>query len=533
MNKQFLDKIMNLPIKVMAQLLKNYDYQHFALNDSPITDQEYDALESAYLRRIEIEDVEIPYVPGTVDYKIRQVPHIIPMGSLNRVYDNDGLLKWLGKYEPFTLINWSLKLDGIAYSATYLNGKLLNVLTRGKKIAGEDITVVLKDLSDIPLEIAIDGQVIIRGEIFITNKDFKAISGNLTDKYPTARHLTAGIIASGKSHGAKLLCSVCKIYIDGEIGKSLQKDIIDLCSKTTFIYNKYSVSHVSEVPDIIEGYITELLKNGHEWPFDGVVLSTEGYSGVPSKSWNKPRDLLAYKLPSARTETEILSLSYDVKQNGQIIVKGLIRPVKVGPVIAATANLHNTNIVEFHNYYPGKKVFAELTGDAVITIKPMKDAPMVDRVNIKQCPYCEGKLRYVANMAFCINAADADERPACIGAHHIMINRFFSSTGINLTGVGPVQLREIAVTNPFMMPSDIIRELLRRNEVGLNVALLTDLDARTTRSIVYGFGSLPLKYTDADAKKFYDHLPAYVRSEINALTVYSDKLKTLIKRAGS
>lgn len=532
MNMQLIDKIKKLPINVIAQYIKNYDYSYFILNKQLITDQTYDAIESIYNKKLKESDIEAPYVPGTASYKIRQVPHTIPMGSLNRVYDIEGVDKWLKKYEPFDLITISLKLDGIAYSATYQDGNLINVLTRGGKTSGEDITIIVKDITKIPTKIKTKGTIVIRGELFIPVKDLDLLNKNRLEPYPTPRHAVGAMLISGKNNGVEVLCSICKVYVNGKIGKSLQRDIINYSSLDGFVYNPYTVTHVEVVSDVLSKKVEDIMLNGHHWPYDGFVLSTDGDSGVPSKSWNKPRDLLAYKLPSARAITTITEHYYDIKQDGQIIVKGKLKPVKVGPVTAVTANLHNTKMAFKDNYYPGKRVYAELTGDAVITIKPLKGSKIVEVVEPKECPFCKGHLVSISGMLHCYNAVNSEDKPLCFGAHMVLIKRFFSSSGINLTGFGPKKLKEVMGDNNLMMPSEIIEKLLITNPQGLNSELLLDLDVRTERSIVYGFGSLPLKFNKEDAIKFYNSLPEFQKDELMKLTKYSGKLLRLLIMAG-
>ncbi|HQH32313.1 MAG TPA: NAD-dependent DNA ligase LigA, partial [Petrotogaceae bacterium] len=177
--------IVNEYEQLKNEVLK-HNYRYFVLSDPVISDEEYDKL---FKRLVEIETL-YPQIksPDSPSFRVgsaavsgfAKVPHSMPMLSLDNTYNdddikafNDRVLKGLDGQAPEYLCE--LKIDGVSISLSYKKGVLVQALTRGDGITGEDVTMNIKTLHSIPLKLNTDVDLQIRGEVYMPNKEFERI----------------------------------------------------------------------------------------------------------------------------------------------------------------------------------------------------------------------------------------------------------------------------------------------------------------------------------------------------------------------
>ena len=172
-------------IRELVDLLNKYNYEYYTLDNSSVSDYEYDrlmqelmALESKYPNYI-LPDSPTQRVGGIILDEFTKVTHKIPLLSLSNVFNEEEIRKFDERIrkeniEPEYICE--LKIDGLSISLTYEHGLLVRGATRGDGVVGEDITNNVKTIKAIPLKINKDIDIEVRGEIFISKKEFNKIN---------------------------------------------------------------------------------------------------------------------------------------------------------------------------------------------------------------------------------------------------------------------------------------------------------------------------------------------------------------------
>lgn len=427
--------------------LNDADYTYWTLNEQCMTDIEYDTLVSV----ITEEDGE----PSAYKYEAADgselITHVDPMHSLIRGYDIHSVTKWLAflKKQGITNVSLSLKVDGVAYSAIYNRGRLISAATRGTGTVGHDITNKMVTMGVLPHSVKESFTGEVRGELYVSRSDF--ISANLErDRpYPTARHAAAGILSKGQGRLSATIYYT-DLVSDGE--EALVDDSRIMAAKILGLQPLHCIEDTSDVVNALIEFRDSLLANGfQDVPYDGIVLTVANVSDrerSKGKNWYKPRHSFAYKLPSATVEATIAGTGYSIGASGNLVPKAYFDDVLVGTYTVSELTLYNEAIRSVHNYYVGKKVYIELTGDTVVTIKPHADSKMVDVTNLEECPFCRGPV--VLTKTFYICKAPK----SCAGAIAVNLERFFGRKGVNCKGLGAKAIVKL-VGHGCITPADV------------------------------------------------------------------------------
>lgn len=464
------------------RLLENADRAYWIDNDPILTDTEYDTLVVAMETNGELT---IDYAYGTTHLNSKVV-HKNPMHSLIRGYDIEAVEKWL-KYlrsKGVRAISLSLKIDGIAFSARYRRGRLLQAATRGTGIEGEDITSKLVAMGTIPtlVDPLITGEV--RGELYISPNDFVEINKTRDKPFKSERHAAAGILAKGEG---TLKATLYYTNIVGDYGNS---DVDSMREDLAIELDLSILPIVKDNSDPIHSLETmrdELLADGNsEFPYDGIVLTVSNIDDMvkaQGSNWYKPRHSFAYKLPSARVEAVIQGTGYSIGADGKLIPKAYFDTVQVGVLSVKELSLYNEDIRDLHNYYVGKSVIIELTGDTVVTIKPLVGSSAVVPTSLESCPYCDSPVIRKGSYYNCSKPETCDAVVA------VNLVRFFSRKGLNCKGLGPSILKRF-IANGCETPVDIYKmdsSIIRNWPNGDNViGSLTIAKSATVAQILYG-----------------------------------------------
>ena len=192
------DEIKINRIKELNVILKKASEDYYAKDESPLSDREYDALYDELVKLEEETGVVLAGSPTqSVGYEaVDELPkerHPYPMLSLGKTKSREELAQWLGDHEG--MLSW--KLDGLTIVLTYENGELVKALTRGNGEIGEVITPNARVFDNVPLRIAFNGTLVVRGEAVISYKDFGKINASIVndaDKYKNPRNLCSGSV---------------------------------------------------------------------------------------------------------------------------------------------------------------------------------------------------------------------------------------------------------------------------------------------------------------------------------------------------
>ena len=403
-------------IEELRSLLHHHSHRYHVLDDPEISDSEYDAL---YRELEALEEAN----PGLVTAdsptrRIGEVPessfapaaHRQRMFSLDNVESADNLRSWetrlvraLG-HAP-TGYACELKIDGIAISLTYEKGRYVRGATRGDGAVGEDVTVNLRTLGQLPLVLfgdRIPDVVEVRGEVYMTDLVFNELNKAQDEAgeriFVNPRNAAAGAVRQkvpAMTASRRLSLWTYQVgFIAGPLRFRSHTESLDWLRTAGFPVNPES-EHVADLPGVI-AYVERAEARRHDLGYqtDGVVikvdsLAEQGELGFTAKS---PRWAVAYKFPPEERTTRLRSIQVNVGRTGAVTPYAVLDPVFVGGATVTNATLHNQDEVARRDLRIGDLVVVRRAGDVI----PEVVGPVVSVRTGKEkkwrmptsCPFC-------------------------------------------------------------------------------------------------------------------------------------------------
>ena len=394
--------------------LVRYHNRRYHIEDSPeISDAEYDALYS------ELESLEAAYpelvtsdsptqrVGGDPLEHFEQVRHAVPMLSLANARKVEDLREWdvrvrrlLGEDETPHYVT-EHKIDGLAVSLRYENGRLARGATRGNGTVGEEVTANLRTVRSIPEKLDDDPPEVLepRGEVYMTLAEFEKLNRRQEEagKPPFAnpRNAAAGSIRQLDSKITARRPLTVYLYGIGEGG-----DLYESHSGALDALKSYGLrANPYKLHDDIESVIEECEKAAGEreslpYQIDGVVVKVDSRDqqralGSVAKA---PRWAIAYKFEPLAGRTRLNDIIVNVGRTGALTPQAVLKPVNVGGVTIARATLHNEDYIKEKGILIGDEVVIERAGDVIPqVVKPIVEARTgAERefVMPTECPVC-------------------------------------------------------------------------------------------------------------------------------------------------
>jgi len=470
--------------------LHRHNYRYFVRDDPEISDTEYDRMMQELIEleqtHPELADSDSPTarVGSQPLEKFETVRHSIPMLSLDKGFSEADLrafdqrvIRGLGLDER---IRYTVepKLDGVAVELIYENGSLAMASTRGDGEVGEVITPNIKTITSVPLVLQMPAdrqppeQLEVRGEVFITKKNFKALNDRrLFENLPlfaNARNAAAGSLRQLDSRITAKRPLDINIYGIGLAPELRETDShaesLRRLEQFGFRINpliRYQVT----LPEILDYY--QYLREKRlslDYEIDGMVVKVDRFSlqqklGATSK---QPRWAIAIKFEALQERTRVLDIQVQVGRTGALTPVARLEPVNVGGVTVSRASLHNEDEVKKKDVRIGDQVFVQRAGDVIPEVVKVIDsarngseAPF--RMP-KTCPVCGTRaVRDEEAITRCINIAC----PAQLKAN---IRHFASKAAFDIDGLGNKlidQLVEKQVVSSYADLFQLTREQLR------------------------------------------------------------------------
>ncbi len=461
-------------IEQLRELLNQYSYEYYQLNNPSVSDQEFDALlhELIHLEDLHPEfkspDSPTVRVGGTILDKFEKVTHRIPMMSLSNAFNEEDLRSFdekIRKVAPSITYNVELKIDGLAGSLIYSAGELTLGATRGNGAIGENITNNVKTIRSIPLTINHLFDVEFRGEIFMSKKSFKDVNKsreeNGLDLFKNPRNAAAGSVRQLDSSVVSKRNLDMFIYsvMEPELhGLSSHSEALEFAKSMGLHINPHS-KLCNSIDEVLE-YIEEFTEKRHnlEYEIDGIVIKVnelEFYEhiGYTAKS---PKWAIAYKFPAEEVITRINSITFQVGRTGQITPVANLDPVIVQGSTVSRATLHNEDYVVDKDIREFDYVVIRKAGDiipeVVRVIEERREDDSVAFDMIKECPVCghpldrkSGEADYYCHNDFC----DAKSIEQLI--------HFASRKAMNIEGLGDRIIEQFYNDGLLKKISDIYR----------------------------------------------------------------------------
>ena len=408
--KQAKERIEELRKQVEYHAKKYYD------DDKPeISDFEYDML-MVELRNLEKEYPEFQSaesltqkVGGHVKEGFKKVTHEVPLQSLQDVFSIEEVEEWVNKIEQrakeeeIKNVKYVVetKIDGLSAALEYKEGKFIRGATRGNGLVGEDVTENLKTLKTIPREIEDKINITVRGEVFISKKDFEQMNQereeNEEELFANARNAAAGSLRQLDSKiTAKRPLDIYIFNVQKIEGKEFNSHFEELeyLNKVGFNVNPVRIycKTIDEVKEAIKkiGNDRESLTFG----IDGAVVKVDDlrFREILGTTVKTPRWAVAYKYPPESKETVLKDIICQVGRTGVITPMAILEPVKVAGSTISKTTLHNEDFIKEKELKIGDTVVIQKAGDVIPEIVEVKkDKRTGKEKNFEMpriCPVC-------------------------------------------------------------------------------------------------------------------------------------------------
>jgi len=398
-----------------------YNHQYYALDDPQVPDSEYDSLMQR-LRDLEKDNPQLitadsptQRVGGEALDKFQSVTHRLPMLSLDNAFDENDLadfdrrirdrLKITALSDADIEFACEPKLDGIAVSLMYEQGKLVTAATRGDGSTGEDITLNVRTIPSIPLRLIGDGypEVLeVRGEIYMPRAGFEAFNErarNLGEKpFVNPRNAAAGSLRqldpTITAARPLQMCCYSLGYVEGGEMPETHSEVLQCFQSWGLRINRES-EVVAGVAACID-YFNRLSekRDGLAYDIDGIVFKVNNLElqqklGFISKA---PRWAIAHKFPAQEEMTVLLDIDLQVGRTGAITPVARLEPVFVGGVTVSNATLHNFDEVRRLDVRKGDTVMIRRAGDVIpqVVSVVLDRRPTITKAYFapKLCPVC-------------------------------------------------------------------------------------------------------------------------------------------------
>nr|VZR97208.1 DNA ligase [Mycoplasma feriruminatoris] len=464
-----------LRINQLKEQLNLWSKQYYVDDNPTVDDTEYDlalkeliSLENLYPEFITL-DSPSQKVGGMVSEKFEKVSHKTPMLSLGNVFSFEEFLDFNTQVSKVSnsLNNEyvaELKIDGLSISLVYENGSLITAATRGNGIVGEDVTINVKTIKSIPLQISKKERVEVRGEVFLSKAEFEKINQkrllNNEDLFANPRNAAAGTLRQldSKIVANRNLDAFLYYYISDDSNNLSQYESILKLNQLGFKTNKET--KLCKNLDEIQAYINKYtdLKNDLDYQIDGIVFkindkSLQNSLGFTSKI---PKWAIAYKFPAEIKQTKLLDIFATVGRTGKITYNAKLEPVSLMGATISAATLNNAEYIKTKDLRINSVVKIKKAGDVIPeVIEAIKDDKFYELEKFKPdlyCPNCHSLLEKNEDEVdqFCINSN-------CSMKILRALQHFSSREAMNIVSLGDRSLEILFNLNIIKTISDIYR----------------------------------------------------------------------------
>jgi len=546
-------------IHELRKKLNEYNHQYYVLNNSSITDYEFDKklerlieLETKFPDLI-TEDSPSQRVGGDITEKFNKVKHERSMLSLSNSYNKEDIQDWAERAQKLTGTSQleyvlELKYDGVAISITYENGKLAQAITRGDGTVGEDVTTNVKTIRSIPL--SLNGnppeKFEIRGEILMSHSSFSKLNAlrekNNEPLYANPRNTASGTLKLQDSNvvaSRNLDCFLYSVYTDKQIFKN-HSESLENAWQWGFKVPQKDDNYVC-VTDSVNGimdFINYWDKERSNLPFeiDGIVIKVNSYQfqdemGLTAKS---PRWAIAYKFKAENVSTLLEKVTYQVGRTGAVTPVANLSPVALAGTTVKRASLHNSDQIAKLGLYENDHVYIEKGGEIIPKVTGVdlsKRKPNAIPIEFAEfCPECGSKLQRSEGEAqhYCLNT---DGCPPQITGK---IEHFISRKAMNIDGLGAETVVQLYEAGLIKNIADLYHlnkeELLKLDRLGEKSVdnLLLGVEASKEKpfeKVLFGLG---IRYVgETVAKKLAAHFKS-----IDALSTATEEELVAVDEIG-
>lgn len=441
--------------------LNRYNYEYYVLNAPSISDYDFDML----MHQLEAMEKEHPEwadpnspsqrVGSDLSQSFAQVQHRYPMLSLANTYSEAEVRDFFERVrtglegEEFEIVG-ELKYDGLSISLTYEDGRLVQAVTRGDGVVGDDVTANVRTIRSIPLQLDPSGhyprQFEIRGEILMPWTSFDALNKEREAReeplFANPRNAASGTLKSQKSSVvAQRKLDAYLYYLLGEEIPADGYHYENLQLAASWGFKISEGMRKCKTIDEVLAFIRYWDEERKHLPVatDGIVLKVNSlrqqrHLGYTAKS---PRWAIAYKFQAERASTILREVTYQVGRTGAITPVANMDPVLLAGTVVKRASLHNADIIQQLDLHVDDKVYVEKGGEIIpkvvgVDVESRKPGAIPVRF-IETCPECGTPLVRIDGEAahYCPNDV------ACPPQIKGRIEHFISRKAMNISSLGP------------------------------------------------------------------------------------------------
>ena len=437
----------------LVALLNKYSYDYYVEDNPQISDTEYDTLYKQ-LEKLEQEYPEFildnsptQRVGDRVLDEFEKVIHKVPMLSLSNTFSIEDLRDFDSRISKLSSDNsieyiCELKIDGLAISINYENGKLVSAATRGDGTVGENVTENIKTIFSIPKTLKTKKSFEVRGEVYLPKKSFELLNKEREENnevlFANPRNAAAGSLRQLDSKiTAKRRLSAFIYSVVGDENINSQKMALTVAADLGLPVNP-NFKLCKTIDEVVD-YIMYWEEHKQDLPYeiDGIVIKVNSYSlqeeiGSTQKS---PRWATAYKFPEEELATKLLDIELSVGRTGIITPVAVLNPINISGSTVSKASLHNKDIIDELDIHIGDMVVVKKAGEiipkVVRVVEELRLTNSEKYVMPNICPSCKSKTFTKEGDPFtrCLN-------PDCPEQNIRKIIHFASREALNIEGLG-------------------------------------------------------------------------------------------------
>lgn len=434
--------------------LDRYSHEYYVLDKPTIPDHEYDALyhelvqlESDFPELI-VSESPTQRVGGTVLPGFEKVRHDVPMLSLGNAFNQEDLLAFDQRIKRLTdqpvQYMCELKIDGLAVSLRYEEGRFVRGATRGDGVVGEDITHNLRTVKTIPLRLRDPFTFEVRGECYMPKSSFLKLNEERDEKglevFANPRNAAAGSLRqldSNVTASRNLSVFLYSAANFDELEVRSQEELLERLSEIGLRTNQER--RLFDSIEDVWSFVEEVEAKRKDLPYeiDGVVIKVNDFAVQEELGYTvkAPRWAIAYKFQPEEAETVVRDIEWTVGRTGVVTPTAVMEPVFVAGSTVQRASLHNVDLLKEKDVRVGDTVLIHKAGDIIPEIERVvleKRAPESEPYPIPEtCPACGSHLAHLEEEVAlrCLN-------PKCPAQIKEGLIHFVSRDAMNIVGIG-------------------------------------------------------------------------------------------------
>ncbi|WP_416828872.1 NAD-dependent DNA ligase LigA [Ectobacillus polymachus] len=520
------NEVVKQHIKELREIINKLNHEYYVLDNPSVSDAEYDRYMQELIRleeehpEFKSDDSPTVRIGGEALDMFEKVIHKSPMLSLGNAFNEEDIRDFDRKVRQGTgkenvRYVCELKIDGLAVSLHYEEGKFVKGATRGDGVVGEDITNNIKTIKAIPLRLHRPLTLEARGEAYMPKRSFERVNREKEEQgemlFANPRNAAAGSLRQlDPKITAKRHLSFFVYAMAGLEGQpiSSHSEALNFFGELGFKTNPHR--RVCETIEEVLAYVEEWKEKRPtlDYEIDGIVIKVDDIElqEVLGTTVKSPRWAIAYKFPAEEVVTKLISIELNVGRTGVVTPTANLEPVRVAGTIVRRASLHNEDLIREKDIRIGDYVVVKKAGDIIPeVVHPLKERRTGSELEFHMpdhCPECEDELvRLEGEVALrCLN-------PACPAQIREGLIHFVSRDAMNIDGLGERVITQLYEEHLVHTVADIYtltkEQLLSLERFGEKSAsnLITAIQASKQNSLEKLLFGLGIRHVGAKAAR--------------------------------